>query len=174
MKKLLLPIIAVLLLAGCGKEQPEIDIWDAAGSGDLDALQKHIDYGTDLNDKERGNGGTPLIVAAFLGRTAAAKLLIENGANLEVKNNDGSTPLHVAAFFAHPDVVTLLLESGADINARDNLGQTPLDIVSSEWTEELEQIYNFFAEGLQVELDLERIRAARIEIAEILRQHGNE
>lgn len=172
MKRLSLPIAAVLvLLVGCGNRAPEIDVWSAAGAGNLDAIEQHAAAGTDLNGKEPFNGGTPLIVAALYDQTDVAQALIDHGASLDIGNNDGSTPLHVAAFFGHPSMVRLLLEAGADPQARNSSDQTPLDVVTMEWTPELEQLYVFFADALQLQLDLDRIRAARPEIADILRQH---
>jgi len=173
MKRLLLLVMAVSLLAGCGNAEPDVDIWSAAGTGNVAAIDQHVAFGTDLNGKELLNGGTPLIVAALYDQTDAASVLVENGANLEIKNNDGSTPLHVAAFFGHPDMVTLLLDAGADPESRNNNGQTALDVVSMEWTPELEQLYLFFADSLEFDLDTDAIKAARPEIADLLRQHGD-
>jgi hypothetical protein len=175
MKRLVLPVIVVLMLVGCGgKQAPDIDLWTAAGSGNISAIEQHVEYGSNLNAKEPTGGGTPLIVAALFGQMDAAKLLIDNGASLEIKNNDGATALHVAAFFGQPQVVSLLLEQGADSTAKNNSGQTPLEVVADEWTQELEQLYLFFGGALQTELNLEQIKVARPEIANILRQHGSE
>jgi hypothetical protein len=48
------------------------------------------------------------------GMRAVIKLLLENGANLESKDNSGLTPLSLAALFGHEAVVKLLLENGAN------------------------------------------------------------
>ena len=52
---------------------------------------------------------------------------LEEGADINGKNEDGRTPLHIACAHGHVNVVRLLLESGADPNARDNGGETPFD-----------------------------------------------
>jgi ankyrin repeat protein len=55
------------------------------------------------------------------------KLLVERGANIQVKNTSGRTPLHVAAYNLNAgDAVSYLIEKGADVNARDSTGETPL------------------------------------------------
>ncbi len=173
-RALLLPLIAVFILIGCGKKMPAVDIWTAAGSGNIDAIKQHIALGADIDAKDPAGGSSPLIVAALFGETGTASFLIENGASLAVKNNDGSTPLHVAAFFCHPQTVEMLLEQGADLDVRNNFGHTPLETVSGEWSEKLERIYELFSGLLKLELDMEQIKTMRPKIAELIRKHAGE
>lgn len=58
----------------------------------------------------------------------AVKLLLNRGANIEVKNNKGNTPLHEAVHYQRADLVTLLLNRGADIEATNDIFNTPLFI----------------------------------------------
>jgi len=53
------------------------------------------------------------------------KVLVEEGADIETKDNGGRTLLHQAASRGHEAVVRLLVEDGADIRTKDNNGQTP-------------------------------------------------
>jgi ankyrin repeat protein len=54
-------------------------------------------------------------VAARMGHEAAVRLLLENSAELESKDNKyGQTPLSLAARMGHGAVVKLLLEKGAE------------------------------------------------------------
>ncbi len=48
------------------------------------------------------------------------RLLIENGANINVQNNEGYTPLYLAVVFEHFKSAQLLLDAGADVNIKDN------------------------------------------------------
>lgn len=66
-------------------------------------------------------GFTPLHLAAATGATSAAKLLLENGANVHATDDGHRTPLHHAALIRSTEMVSLLLQHGAHPNARDNL-----------------------------------------------------
>ena len=63
----------------------------------------------------------------FKGHTNIAKLLLDNGANVNVTNFNGATALIYAATFAKKDIVNLLLENGADITIKDDRGNTAMD-----------------------------------------------
>ena len=172
MTRTLLPLLAVSLLTGCANKEPSVDIWTAAATGDLAAIRQHAGIGTDLNAGDPVNGSSPLIVAAFYGQTEAMKLLVQNGAKLDVQNNQGSTALHTAAFVCRPEAVAFLLEKGANPNLKNTYGRTPLEAVSGEWNSEIEARYTQIATALKLELDLRRIKAVRPQVAELLRRHN--
>ena len=129
-------------ITGRPLDEPDIDLWEAAGQGDVEAIEQHAWSGIDLNAREPVRGSTPLMVAASCGHTEAAAVLIDHGVELTSRNHRGATALHLAAFFAHPETTRMLLEQGADVNARDHQGRTPLDTVTLPWSEELEGVYN--------------------------------
>jgi len=56
--------------------------------------------------------------------------LLENGADVNAKDNDGYTPLHYAAIKNKVDFARLLVEKGADVNAKSNDGITPLHVAA--------------------------------------------
>ncbi|MDP8246251.1 MAG: ankyrin repeat domain-containing protein [Candidatus Hinthialibacter antarcticus] len=172
MKKALLYLTVMIFAVGCAEQPPEIDIWQAAGEGNIAAIQQHVKAGTDINALEPTGGSTPLIVAALFGQPDAAEVLILKGAALDQKNNNGSTALHLAALFCHPNIVKLLLENGAEPNPKDNIGTTPLDAVGAEWSQELEDVYAMVGGILQMEIDLDRIKRTRGSVADILKEHG--
>jgi ankyrin repeat protein len=60
------------------------------------------------------------------------KLLIENGADVNIKMAYSRTPLIVLVQYRDKDIIELLLESGADINAVDEIGETVLMYISKK------------------------------------------
>uniref|UniRef100_A0A8C2PDN6 Poly [ADP-ribose] polymerase n=1 Tax=Capra hircus TaxID=9925 RepID=A0A8C2PDN6_CAPHI len=60
------------------------------------------------------------------GRKDVVEYLLQNGANVQARDDGGLIPLHNACSFGHAEVVNLLLRHGADPNARDNWNYTPL------------------------------------------------
>jgi ankyrin repeat protein len=110
-----------------------LDMMDQAYSFDqlITAIQKNnIDLIRTLINNDNvnlhKNGTTPLHHASSIGNTEVVKLLIEKGADINVKNNFGSTPLHYASNEGNTEVVKLLIDNGADINVKDRADTTPL------------------------------------------------
>jgi outer membrane protein assembly factor BamB len=153
---------------------PSIDIWKATVEGDVETVKQHIAAGTDLNGKEPIGGSTALNIAAIFGETEIAKVLIDAGADLEIKTNEQATPLFNAAFFCHPDIVEALLDRGADLSATNKDGLTIQQVMESEWSPTLSGIYHAIFQALGIERDLDEIKRSRPEIAQLLSQHSPE
>jgi len=97
----------------------------AAEKGSERALKVLLDGANlALADKK---GRTAAHYAAYFGRIACLRLLIDAGAQLEAKTTgSGSTPLHLAAQEGHAECCSLLLAMGSDANARNDNGQVCL------------------------------------------------
>ena len=150
---------------------PATSLMDAAVAGNVAAVRQHIAAGTNLNGRSADGGSTALIAAASFGQDETARLLIEAGADLELKNKEGSTALHTAAFLCRENIVRALLAKGADRNARSNSGATRLDSVAGPF-DEVKPVYDLILGILGphgLELDYDFIRETRPTIAEILR-----
>lgn len=148
-----------------------VGLHEAALRGDLEAVRRHIEAGADLSEKEPVGGSTPLMIAATFGHTEVAKALIEAGADLDRQNNEGSTALISAAFLCRTEIVAALLEAGADRSIRNNAGSTALEVVSGPF-DAVKGTYDLLGAVLGpygLELDYERIRTTRPQVAEMLR-----
>lgn len=148
---------------------PEVTILDAAWAGDVDKVRQHIAAGSDLNMRGE-DGGTSLHAVAARGNDEVAMLLIDAGADVNAKKADGGTPLHSAAFFCHEKIVRGLLANGADKTIRNTAGATAYDGVAGSF-EDVKPIYDFVLQimgPLGLQLDYERIKAERPNIAELL------
>ena len=114
----------------------------ATKRGDVKALTELIDKGADVNAKDEWWNWTALMYATthyyfdisniYL---EIIKVLLDNGADINVKNNEGKTVLHLASSSGRHEVVKVLLDNkGADIDAKDNQGRTAL-MVASVWND---------------------------------------
>ncbi len=61
-----------------------------------------------------------LHVAAALGHTAVASVLVDHGADVDILDSNGMTPLMWAAQEGHLAMVKLLIEAGADVTIEDS------------------------------------------------------
>ena len=140
--KLLITTIAAVHLVGCGESQqsapspetkpvepvaqaatpepptakaPDISIHEAAVKGNIEAVKQHLAAGTDV--MRYGFGGmTPLHIAAEGGHKEIAELLIANGADVNVKDNNQfvrGTPLDWAIKRKKTETADLLHKHGA-------------------------------------------------------------
>jgi ankyrin repeat protein len=71
-------------------------------------------------------GMTPLLYAARDGRPAAARQLLDAGADVELADANGIRPLLMSALNNNLDVARLLIAKGANVNADDFWGRSPL------------------------------------------------
>ena len=97
-------------------------IASAAQSGEVDALRQRLDARPDLINALAGRGfpkATALHLAALRNQHAAARLLIDRGADLDAREfPDNAAPLHFAAMYADLQMVRLLVEAGADVEGK--------------------------------------------------------
>ncbi len=156
--KILLPLFSLtILLASCGKGKNEskaksrpVVIWQSqteaalkSGPDDPMALfacaqmdnlkraKELIEAGADPN-KPTFFGQCPLHEAAHSNSIEIVKLLLESGANVDVRVSPSDptsnlwTPLMFAVYRGYPDIVSLLIAHGADVNVVDNYGKPPI------------------------------------------------
>ena len=112
MRRFLLLIAMMYLMPAMPFAAP---IHDAAKTGDVPAITAALEAGADINADD--GGGTPLYFAVRRGHLAAAKLLIERGADVIVGSNYWGDLLTIAAGKLRVDLMTLLLAHGANPNS---------------------------------------------------------
>ena len=74
----------------------------------------------------------PIHWAADRGNEAMVQILIKNGANVNVQDEDGQTALHYACSVGHEQVIEVLLKAGADVNIVDNEGLKPEEVLKND------------------------------------------
>ena len=128
-------ILAVLLTSfACGPTPPTFPLLDAIDQEDTDVVRAHMEIGTDPNKTFVPPGipfagASALHVAVLKDNREIVQLLLDNGANIDIRAIDDSkgSPLEWAAYFGLKDMAVFLVESGADINTGNAYGTTPLD-----------------------------------------------
>jgi ankyrin repeat protein len=116
-------VVEALIDAGA-----EIDVFAAAATGRVADLRRNLSE--EGINRYAYDGWTPLHLAAFFGRLDAARVLLENAADVHAlsRNSLENTPLHAATAGKHSEVALLLLAHGADPLRPDAGGYTPLEI----------------------------------------------
>jgi ankyrin repeat protein len=94
--------------------------------------------GADVNmPSNNGFKVYPLHSAAAGNYTLIAKMLIENNAQINVKQQAGATALHSAAQNGNIDLLIMLLEHGADVSVRMEGGKLPADLAREKGFSEI-------------------------------------
>ena len=142
---------------------PSLAIFAAAIQGDTGQLTALLTANRSLVSQLSTDGWTPLHLAAFFGKTEAARLLLNKGAQVGARSTNPmeNMPLHAAAAGRHLDAAKLLIEHGAPVNARQHGGWSPLHAAAQNGDLELAKTLvsagadvNVRAENNQTPLDL--------------------
>lgn len=147
---LCLSCVMLFSLSGCTmlKRSYSRDLIAAIEANDMEKLQALVDKGGDLDMLPLGKiladgfSRAPLTVAVVNANFEAVKILIEAGADPNVRSidSDKSTPLHQAIIGCtkkevqnnehqlntYYDIAYYLIDNGADIHLKDNLGDTAI------------------------------------------------
>lgn len=129
-------MFAVLfLLLAC---TPRIDeeLRRAAIKGNVDSVKDLVSRGANVN--MRHGGWTILMFAAREDHPEVAKILLDNGADVNATGEErgewsGATALTIAAEKGHTDIVKVLLARGANVNAQNNHGSNTALMYAAEF-----------------------------------------
>ena len=122
-------LVRDFLLVELERTGATLDVFEAAATGNVAALESTLPAQPDLAQAWSTDGWTPLHLAAAFGSPEAVQLLLERGAPVDAvsKNPQTNQPLHAAlALGRNPETISLLLSAGADPNARQTAGYTAL------------------------------------------------
>ena len=135
--------------------------WTAIANGDIKSVKTHL-IQMDINDSVFF-GLTPLSIAAGAGQSKMLKFLLEQGADVNARNEDGGTALHGTAFLGHSKLVQLLIENGINIMAQNSRGITAADLAKMDWSST-----EFIGQYLQIKLNRSEIDKGRTQVAQFL------
>lgn len=106
-----------------------LNLYETATTGNARRLKTILGQSrVRINQASEEEGFTPLALAAFFGHPEAVKVLLEHGAdvNLKPESRFANTALDAAVAGNHTDVVRILLAAGGDANVRSAGNATSL------------------------------------------------
>lgn len=108
---------------------PDIRLYYASTTNDLDEVKMLVESGmADINATNPAEGATALHGAAYEGSVECLQYLLENGANVNIADDDGWTSLHAAVCGKKKRCVDLLLKANCDPFAETLDGLTPFQM----------------------------------------------
>ncbi|KAF1701161.1 hypothetical protein CSC66_13975 [Pseudoxanthomonas kaohsiungensis] len=118
-------------LAKGDQPTPMTHLHHAARHGWLEDIEVELDEGADIEAPTADqHQWTPLHWAALSGQTAAVRLLLTRGANINSLESKGSSPLMFAIHGKHVETAYVLLEAGADTRVVNEAGRTAEELAS--------------------------------------------
>ena len=82
-------------------------------------------------DAQAFEGGTAVLLAGWeTDNLDLVRVFVEQGADINIPNDNGDTPLIDAADLGKIGILKYLLENGADVNIKNNAGHSALDIAN--------------------------------------------
>lgn len=127
-----------------------------------DVIQFLISKNIELDRRGGMYYQTALQDAIFYQYFSIARLLINNGSPLDIKNIDGDTALHIAAGNGYFDMIKLLLAKGASKNIYNNNNKTPYDLVPKFTTENYKEMKILLKPDKGLKLEEETKKESRI------------
>mmetsp|Transcript_15319 Transcript_15319/g.17650 ORF Transcript_15319/g.17650 Transcript_15319/m.17650 type:complete len:201 (-) Transcript_15319:13-615(-) len=117
---LLLLIILVPLSAeddtdNAGQAVAQLLMACMVGEDSTEVVLEALDNGADINILDNTSGQTPLMAAILRGKSKIVKVLLEEGADVTIADNDGYTPAHGAAVKGSVAVTKVLEKFGVDV-----------------------------------------------------------
>lgn len=138
------PLFAALFRGSSHKETVDVILSVGKYASNTDGILPPDWFSAPINGKY-----TPLSLAAKAGHKGLVNLLLDKGADPNVRDPGGSLPTIRATEYSQWEILKLLLDRGANIDLKDNLGNTPL--LYAAGTGQLEAIELLLERGADIE-----------------------
>ena len=109
----------------------------------LEILKLLISLGADVCHRD-ADGDCPILIAIInKGCAENVRILIEKGADLNVKSKfDGNTPLHEASNY-HAEMIKILYDNGALLTIKNHDEETPMEYALKNDEDDLDSFKSF-------------------------------
>ena len=163
----LLSVLSCLVFVpGCsdrdGSPNPA-DLWRFAALGNVEGVRELAEAGVDLDALDPIYSVSAIEMATDYGQPEVVRILIDSGADVNVRNGDQGTPCFGAAFFGRADCLRLLIDNGANPTLVNSAGSNPMYATYSN-----REFTQMIADVLQMEIDFDAVQAGREVCREIL------
>lgn len=101
-------------------------LMSATANNDIDGVKFFSKAGPSIINQRNKGGATSLHIACREGNVEIAKILIENGANVNLVDNEGWSPLMRASLNGNENLVDLLLKNGAKSQLLNSINESAL------------------------------------------------
>ena len=105
--------------------QEKFNVFDVARSGTIEQAKILLKTNPSCFNTTNKEGYSPLTLACYRNNLQVVKLLIQNGADVNVNSTMG-TPLMAAVVKGNFEIVKILLKNKAQVNQPDNNGTIPI------------------------------------------------
>ncbi|KAL9982254.1 hypothetical protein ACROYT_G004279 [Oculina patagonica] len=128
----------------------------AVDGGKTGCIQWLLDNGVHV-DVEDDSGCSPLIrLASMNGSVDVARILVENGADVNKKDKIRKSSLMAAALNGNLPLVKLLVENGANLHAENEYGKTAVDFAETFRRKEVVAYLKSLMQGSSTDLEVEK------------------
>ncbi len=107
-------------------DDASISLFDHVAKNDSDAAAAAIKNGANPNARDKTTGNTPIFTAVSNNYLYMTQVLIEKGADVNIKNNQGNIPLIIAVTAADNAMVETLIKAKSQVNTPNKNGDTAL------------------------------------------------
>jgi len=126
-----------------GEGQTVLHMAASSGNNDILSWMLNSQVGSQIMvDSRDNNGQTALFLAAKFDKRRGCLILLENGADLLIRDRFGRTALHEALAAQSIESTRILIGAGGDLFALDSAGQTPFDLLMMGGMDLLSELMN--------------------------------
>ena len=117
-----LPLAAGIVGCGTRQDAEMCDVMARYGAAGIEDAREMIEQGASVNARFAGRNGITCLMA-ITSVPEAVEMLLESGADPDIRDFDGDTAITSAALAGHAQSVEILIRYGANVNNQSRTGR---------------------------------------------------